>query len=81
MCRSIVMGPHGRRGFKRLVVGSVTESALHEAPCPVLTVPPRAESAAPEPVTFKRILCPIDFSPSALQAWDLRSTWQGRPAG
>lgn len=63
----IVMGTHGRRGFKRLLLGSVTETVLREAPCPVLTVPPSAHGSA-EAVTFKRILCPIDFSPSALQA-------------
>src|SRR5262245_24944090 len=32
----IVMGTHGRRGFKRLLLGSVTEAVLREAPCPVL---------------------------------------------
>jgi len=64
----IVMGTHGRRGFKRLLLGSVTETVLREAPCPVLTVPPHASPAVSEPVTFKRLLCPIDFSPSALQA-------------
>ena len=63
----IVMGTHGRRGFKRLLLGSVTEAVLREAPCPVLTVPPHAPAVS-EAVTFKRILCPIDFSPSALQA-------------
>jgi nucleotide-binding universal stress UspA family protein len=64
----IVMGTHGRRGFKRLLLGSVTEAVLREAPCPVLTVPPHASPGISEAVTFKRILCPIDFSPSALQA-------------
>lgn len=64
----IVMGTHGRRGFKRLLLGSVTETVLREASCPVLTVPPHAPAAASEEATFKRILCPIDFSPSALQA-------------
>lgn len=64
----IVMGTHGRRGFKRLLLGSVTEAVLREAPCPVLTVPPHASARVSEAVTFKRILCPIDFSPSALQA-------------
>ena len=64
----IVMGTHGRRGFKRLLLGSVTEAILREAPCPVLTVPPQASASVSEAVTFKRILCPIDFSPSALQA-------------
>jgi nucleotide-binding universal stress UspA family protein len=64
----IVMGTHGRRGFKRLLLGSVTEAVLREAPCPVLTVPPHARAGVSEAATFKRILCPIDFSPSALQA-------------
>ena len=64
----IVMGTHGRRGFRRLLLGSVTETVLREAPCPVLTVPSSAHEASSEAVTFKRILCPIDFSPSALQA-------------
>ena len=48
--------------------GSVAETVLHEAPCPVLTVSPHTEAATSDVVTFKRILCPIDFSPSALQA-------------
>lgn len=65
----IVIGTHGRRGFKRLLLGSVTETVLHEAPCPVLTVSPHTEAATSDVVTFKRILCPIDFSPSALQAF------------
>jgi nucleotide-binding universal stress UspA family protein len=64
----IVMGTHGRRGFKRLLLGSVTETVLREAPCPVLTVPPQAPAASTRVVVFKRILCPIDFSPSSLQA-------------
>ena len=64
----IVMGTHGHRGFKRLLLGSVTETVLREAPCPVLTVPPQAQSGASPDVEFKRIVCPIDFSPSALQA-------------
>jgi nucleotide-binding universal stress UspA family protein len=64
----IVMGTHGHRGFKRLLLGSATESVLREAPCPVLTVPPGAPAGASDAVTFKRILCPVDFSGSALQA-------------
>jgi nucleotide-binding universal stress UspA family protein len=64
----IVMGTHGRRGFKRLLLGSVTEAVLREAPCPVLTVPPHVPAGVSPAAIFKRILCPIDFSPSALQA-------------
>jgi nucleotide-binding universal stress UspA family protein len=34
----IVMGTHGRRGFDRLVLGSVTDRVMRTAPCPVLAV-------------------------------------------
>lgn len=34
----IVMGTHGRRGVKRLLLGSVAESVVRTAPCPVLLV-------------------------------------------
>jgi nucleotide-binding universal stress UspA family protein len=40
----IVMGTHGRTGFKHLMLGSVAEKVLRTAACPVLTV--RAESEA-----------------------------------
>ena len=35
----IVMGRHGRSLWKRLVIGTVAERVVREAPCPVLTVP------------------------------------------
>jgi universal stress protein A len=34
----IAMGTHGRRGVTRLVLGSVAESVVRTAPCPVLLV-------------------------------------------
>ncbi|MBP3955167.1 universal stress protein [Gemmata sp. G18] len=34
----IVMGTHGTSGLVRLLVGSVAESVMRKAPCPVLTV-------------------------------------------
>ena len=37
----IVLGTHGRTGLKHLVSGSVTESIIRAAPCPVLVLPPR----------------------------------------
>ena len=37
----IVMGSHGRSGFKKLVLGSVTSAIITNAPCPVLTVKSR----------------------------------------
>jgi len=58
------LGTHGRGGFERFMLGSVTEKVLRKAPCPVLTLPRAVEGAvAREPALFKRILCPVDFSP------------------
>ena len=37
----IVMGTHGRTGLTRLLMGSVAERVVREAPCPVLTVSER----------------------------------------
>jgi nucleotide-binding universal stress UspA family protein len=65
----LVMGTHGRRGFRRLLLGSVTETVLREAPCPVLTVPPGARAQSAETVALARILCAVDFSPASLQAF------------
>jgi universal stress protein A len=62
------MGTHGRAGFVRLVLGSVTEKVLRQAPCPLMSVPPHAPDGTPAPPLFKRILCPIDFSDSSMQA-------------
>jgi len=41
-CDMIVMGTHGRRGMPHFMTGSVAESVLRRAPCPVLTVGHRA---------------------------------------
>ncbi len=35
---AIVMGTHGRTGLRRLFIGSVAESVLRNAPCPVVAV-------------------------------------------
>ena len=34
----IVMGTHGRKGIRRMLLGSVTETVLRAASCPVLAV-------------------------------------------
>ena len=34
----VVIGTHGRHGLSRLVMGSVAERVVRNAPCPVLTV-------------------------------------------
>lgn len=65
----LVMGTHGRSGFERLVLGSVTEKVLRKAACPVLTVPRDVlDSPAAPPVLFKRIICAVDFSDCSMRA-------------
>ena len=59
----VVMGTHGRSGFERLVLGSVTEKVLRKAPCPVMAVPPPAVTVGKLP--YGRLLCPVDFSDSS----------------
>lgn len=71
----LVVGSHGRSGFERLLLGSVTEKLMHKAPCPIMVVPP-GESDRPsgEPVQFRRILCPVDFSDASLRALEYATT-------
>ena len=68
----IVMGTHGRRGFDRLMVGSVTERVLRKASCPVLAVhkPSRDFLSLREqdPIRLNRILFCTDFSENSRQA-------------
>jgi len=59
----IVLGTHGRSGFERLLLGSVTEKVVRTAQCPVVTVP--SPSVATSTLPFRRILCGIDFSESS----------------
>ena len=76
----LVMGTHGAGGFHRLLLGSVTEKVVRTATCPLLTVPPAVPATTPRPILFKKILCPIDYSPSALKALDY-ALELGRQAG
>jgi nucleotide-binding universal stress UspA family protein len=43
----IVMGTHGRSGLSRMVLGSVAESVMRQAHCPVLTVKPGKTERVP----------------------------------
>ena len=62
----IVMGTHGTSGFRRLLLGSVTEKVLRRATCPVLTVPPRAQTTVAQP--FTSVICGVDFSDCSTKA-------------
>jgi universal stress protein A len=81
----VVMGSHGHKGFSRLVLGSVAEYVVHEAPCPVLVVShPRADFVAPEetePVHLKNIVLATDFSPSSDRALAHALRWASEWGG
>lgn len=62
----IVMGTHGRGGFRHAVLGSTAESVLRDAPCPVLTVSPGVRGVPAVPAPFQRIVCAVDFSEASL---------------
>jgi nucleotide-binding universal stress UspA family protein len=65
----IVIGSHGRSGFERVLLGSITEKVLRKAHCPVMVVPRQVEGGVvPGAGRFRRILCPMDFSCSARAA-------------
>lgn len=64
----LVLGTHGKSGFERLLLGSVTEKTLRAAPSSVLTVPPAGPGASPPLTAFNRILCATDFSPASESA-------------
>jgi universal stress protein A len=49
----VVVGTHGRAGFPRLVLGSIAETTVRTAPCPVLVVRPKAT-----PGTAQRLRSP-----------------------
>jgi nucleotide-binding universal stress UspA family protein len=62
----VVVGTHGRSGFQRFLIGSVTEKLLRAITAPLLIVPPPVKK--PETITYATVLCPIDFSNESLRA-------------
>ena len=56
----VVLGTHGRRGFERLVMGSVTERMIRHSSVPLITVGPGKKGMAPPDI--RRILVTTDFS-------------------
>jgi len=64
----LVLGTHGRKGIKRLVLGSVAEQIFRFATCPVLTVGPKVARQPAQFKTLNRVLFATDFSSGSLHA-------------
>lgn len=70
----IVLSTHGRKGFRRLLSGSVAENVIHSAPCPVLTIGPHLERSGSREFRPRHILFATDGSADSFKAlpvaWD-----------
>jgi nucleotide-binding universal stress UspA family protein len=61
----VVMGTHGRRGFRRWLLGSVADDVLRRALGCILVV---GQSSRGQPFPYRRIVCCVDFSEASLTA-------------
>jgi nucleotide-binding universal stress UspA family protein len=64
----IVLGTHGRRGLRKLLLGSVAEEVFRMAPCPVLTVGPKTPEIQSMGIRLDHILYPLEFVPDTSNA-------------
>lgn len=65
----VVMATHGRRGWRRALLGSVTESVVHRTRCAVMSIPP--EDVGHGEPEIRRILCPVNFLPIGREALEV----------
>jgi len=63
----IIVGPHGRHGLEQLIFGSVSESMLSRAECPVLAIGPEF---APDGVVWRNVLFASDLDQTGISAAD-----------
>jgi nucleotide-binding universal stress UspA family protein len=69
----VISATRGRSGFKRLILGSVTERLMRTLSCPLLVVRSREHdlaSIAKQEVKLQKILVGCDFSPDSGQAFN-----------
>ena len=64
----IVMGTHLRHGWRRALLGSVSEGVLHGSECPVLTVGTQDGYVGAMPYAITNIMCPVNFTDVARES-------------
>jgi nucleotide-binding universal stress UspA family protein len=58
----IVLGTRGRKGLEKVILGSVAEQILRQAPCPVLTVGPHVNLWSDEYTKMREIVYATDLA-------------------
>lgn len=69
----VITATHGKAGFKRILLGSVTEKLIKTLPCPLLVLPLQEHDLMPPAaveIKLKKILVGCDFSPDSKLAFD-----------
>ncbi len=69
----LVIGTRGRGGLSKLALGSVAEELLRTAPCPVMTIGPKASLDGGEQTGLRTILFATDFGAGSTKALPLVS--------
>jgi nucleotide-binding universal stress UspA family protein len=64
----IIMGTHLRHGWRRALLGSVSEGVLHGSDCPVLTVATQDSYVGAAPYAVTHVLCPVNFTDVARES-------------
>ncbi len=72
----VVMGTHGLGGFKRILLGSITERIVRESPVPVFTIRQKVhdfiESQDTEIISrIQRVLCPCKLAETSRKALEV----------
>lgn len=69
----VITATHGKAGFKRIILGSVTEKLIKTLHCPLLVLPLQEHDLMPPAtveIKLKKILVGCDFSPDSKLAFD-----------
>jgi len=62
----IIVGTHLRQGWRRALIGSVSDGVLYGSECPVLTV--AGQDHLLRAAGFKNVLCPVNFTEVAAES-------------
>ena len=64
----IIVGTHLRHGWRRAILGSVSEDVLHGSRCPVLTVASHDHLTVAAGQAITNVICPVNFTDVARES-------------